>query len=390
MSMRILQVIHSVNPTGGGPIESALQIELVLSAMGYTSAIASLDAPDAPWIAGLNSKIFALGPPFLNYGYSPRFIPWLSKHVEEYDAVIVHGIWQYSSFGVWRALHKSRIPYFVCVQGMLDPWFKRQYPLKHLKKWLYWPWTEYKVLRDARAVLFCCEQERLLARQSFWLYKCKEEVVCYYGTALPPGDRDVKREIFLNRFPQLRNKRLILFLSRIHPKKGCDLLIESFAKIAKENPYFHLIMAGPDQIGWQATLQSLSEKLEINDKITWTGMLSGDLKWGAFYASEVFILPSHQENFGVAIAEALACSVPVLITDKVNIWREIKADGACFVANDDLKGTTKLLENWLTLPPSEYERMKTNARQCFFKRYEIHKSVESLIEVLRRYGVDVQ
>ena len=85
-------------------------------------------------------------------------------------------------------------------------------------------------------------------------------------------------------------------------------------------------MAGPDQIGWQSKLESLSKQLNLNDKITWAGMLSGDLKWGAFYASDVFILPSHQENFGVAIAEALACSIPVLITDKVNIWREIKTE----------------------------------------------------------------
>lgn len=387
--MKLLQVIHSVNPAGGGPIEAALQIESVLSAIAHTSAIASLDAPDAPWIPKLDSKIFALGPAFSHYGYSLRFIPWLRRHVKEYDAVIVHGIWQYSSFGVWRALYKSKTPYFVCVHGMLDPWFRRQYPLKHLKKWLYWPWAEYRVLRDARAVLFCCEQERLLARQSFRLYKCKEEVVCYYGTALPHQDKDVKKEIFLSRFPRLRDKRLILFLSRIHPKKGCDLLIESFSKISRKNPSLHLIIAGPDQIGWQSKLQSLSEKLGINDKITWTGMLSGDLKWGAFYASEVFILLSHQENFGVAIAEALACSVPVLITNKVNIWREIKTDGAGLVANDDLQGAIELFENWLALSPNEYETMKTNARQCFLKRYEIHKSVQGVIDVLRKHGVNV-
>jgi glycosyltransferase involved in cell wall biosynthesis len=385
--MKVLQVIHSANLTGGGPIEVALQIESVLSTMGHTPAMASLDAPNAPWIPKLNSKISALGPAFLNYGYSPRFIPWLRGHAEEFDAVIVHGIWQYSSFGVQRALYRSKTPYFVCVQGMLDPWFKRQYPLKHLKKWLYWPWAEYKVLRDARAVLFCCEQERLLARQSFWLYKCKEEVVCYYGTALPAGDKSVKKEIFLDRFPQLRNKRLILFLSRIHPKKGCDLLIEAFARLSMKNPSLHLVMAGPDQIGWQPRLQSLSRKLGIQNKITWTGMLSEDLKWGAFYASDVFILPSHQENFGMAIAEALACGVPVLITDKVNIWREIKADGAGLVANDDLGGTIQLLESWLTLTDNERKIMAEKARQCFLKRFEIRRSVENLLDLLRAKGV---
>ncbi|MBN1871714.1 MAG: glycosyltransferase [Candidatus Omnitrophica bacterium] len=386
--MRLLQVIHSTNPAGGGPIEAALQIESVLSEMGHRSAIASLDARDVPWIKDMNGKRFLLGPPFLHYGYSSRFTPWMRGHFEEYDAVIVHGIWQYSSYGTWRALNKSNTPYFVCVHGMLDPWFKRKYTLKHIKKCLYWPWAEYKVLRDARAVFYCCEQERLLAHQSFRIYKCREEVICYYGTALPPGDKDAKKEIFLKRFPNLRGKRLILFLSRIHPKKGCDLLIKSFAGISKEDPSLRLVMAGPDQIGWQRQLQSLSKKLGNYDKITWAGMLTGDLKWGAFYASEIFILPSHQENFGVAIAEALACGVPVLITDKINISREIKADGAAFIGNDDVKSITELLERWLALPPNEYEAMKEKARQCFLKRYEIHKSVGSVVEVLRTYGAD--
>jgi len=385
--MKLLQVIRSVDPAGGGPIEAALQIESVLSETGHQSAIASLDVPNAPWVAKAKGKRFALGPALFNYGYVSRFIPWLRIHAEKYDAVIIHGIWQYSSFGGWSVLHKGKTPYFVCVHGMLDPWFKRKYPLKHLKKWFYWPWAEYKVLRDARAVFYCCEQERVLARQSFWLYKCKEEVVCYYGTALPPEDKDNKKEIFLRRFPQLRDKRSILFLSRIHPKKGCDLLIESFAKISKEDSSLHLIIAGPDQIGWQSKLQGLSKKLGINDRITWTGMLTGDLKWGAFYASEVFMLPSHQENFGVAIAEAMACSLPVLITDKVNISREVKADGAGLVEDDDLQGAIKLLEDWLALPPNEYETMRKNARRCFLKRYEIHQSVKNVVDVLKKYGV---
>ncbi len=384
--MRILQVIHSVEPAGGGPIESALQIESVLSEMGHRSAIASLDAPDAPSVKESKGERIALGPPFLHYGYSSRFTQWLREHSDEYDAVIVHGIWQYSSYGTWKALRGGKTPYFVCVHGMLDPWFKRRYPLKHIKKWLYWPWAEYKVLRDARAVFYCCEQERLLARRSFRLYKCREDVVCYYGTALPPGDKDAKKEIFWNRFPHLRNKRLILFLGRIHPKKGCDLLIESFAGISKKNTYLHLVIAGPDQIGWQQTLQGLSRKSGISDRITWAGMLTDDLKWGAFYASEVFILPSHQENFGVAIAEALACGLPVLITDKINIAREIKADGAAFVGNDDLKGITESLENWLALTPREYEAMRERAGKCFLKRYEIHKSVRNVIDTLRKHG----
>src|SRR5258706_5140390 len=126
---------------------------------------------------------------------------------------------------------------------MLDPWFKRAYPLKHLKKWLYWPWGDYRVLRDARAVLFTSDEERLQARRSFWLYRANEEVVAY-GTTAPPENAVALREGFLSMHPELRGRRLLLFLSRIHEKKGCDLLVRAFAELAGTEPTLHLVMAG--------------------------------------------------------------------------------------------------------------------------------------------------
>ena len=91
---------------------------------------------------------------------APRLLSWLRENATRYDAVIVNGIWQYHSYATWLALHRSETPYFVFTHGMLDPWFKRRHPLKHLKKWLYWPWADYRVLRDAQAVIFTCEEER--------------------------------------------------------------------------------------------------------------------------------------------------------------------------------------------------------------------------------------
>ena len=118
---------------------------------------------------------------------------------------------------------------------MLDPWFKRTYPFKHLKKWLYWASFEYRVLRDAEFVFYTTEQERLLARQSFWLYKANE-VVVGYGTTAPPSDSARQQKVFLDHFAHLNGKRILLFLSRIHPKKGVDLLIEAFAVVHATNP----------------------------------------------------------------------------------------------------------------------------------------------------------
>ena len=381
--MKILRSIHSVNPAVGGPIESIKQSSLNLTRRGHVVEIISLDAPEAPWVREFPVKVHALGPGRSSYGYAPAFTRWLRDRHAGYDAVVVQGVWQYNSFGVWRALRGTTTPYFVFPHGMLDPWFKRRYPLKHLKKWLYWPWAEYRVLRDATAVLFTSEAERRLARESFSLYQCHERVV-NYGTAAPDIELESAREDFLNAFPYVRGKRLLLFLSRLHEKKGCELLLEAFAAIRKSSDRaLHLVMAGPcADAAYLRSLQDLAAANGGGENVTFTGMLAGTQKWGAFRAAEAFVLPSHQENFGIAVAEALACGTPVLISNKVNIWREIETEGAGYVENDDLAGTTRLLERWVGTSPGSRLAMQENARRCFAKNFEIERATDSLLEAL--------
>jgi glycosyltransferase involved in cell wall biosynthesis len=242
------------------------------------------------------------------------------------------------------------------------------------------------VLRDAAAVLFTSEEERRLARESFALYRCRE-VVVNYGTTPPPPDLERAREEFLAAFPELREKRLLLFLGRLHEKKGCDLLIEAFAAVrndADADPSLHLVMAGPGaDEEYVARLKRLAASVTKDDgSITFPGLLTGNRKWGAFSAAEAFLLPSHQENFGIAVAEALGCGTPVLISDKVNIWREIEADGAGYVENDDLAGTTVLLKRWLATGPDVRAAMKDKAKECFARRFEIEHATDSLLKVL--------
>ncbi|WP_262964951.1 glycosyltransferase [Methylobacter psychrophilus] len=380
--MKILRIIRSVNPEGGGPIEGVRQLSDIMQNQGHSVEIVSLDAPDAPWVIDCPLTVHAMGPGKGTYGYSNKLKPWLLANVEDYDAVIINGIWQYHGFAAHSALKSLNKPYYLFTHGMLDPWFKRTYPLKHLKKWLYWLWAEYRVIRDARRVIFTCEDERLLAKQSFWLYKANEAVTAY-GVANPPANGVELAAQFLTQYPQLQGKRLALYLSRIHVKKGCDLLIEAFAKVAKHDKSLHLVMAGPDQIGWVAKLQAQAEALSIADRITWPGMLQGEMKWGAFYAAEVFVLPSHQENFGIVVAEALACGKPVLISNKVNIWREIAADGAGLVADDTLAGTDDLLQRWLAMSEETFAAMQAKTIPCFQNRFHVQRAAERLIEIIR-------
>lgn len=377
--MKILRSTHTVNPALGGPIESIRQSSAALARRGHEVEIISLDAPDDAWVREATTPVHALGPGRGSYGYAPRFSSWIKEHRSQFDAVIVHGLWQYSSFGVWRALAGTNTPYFVFPHGMLDPWFKRTYPLKHLKKLLYWPWAEYRVLRDAAAVLFTSEEERRLARESFGLYHCRE-VVVNYGTATP-ANLDHARKSFFAAQPQLRGKPFLLFLGRLHEKKGCDLLVNAFVSLRKSSPDVSLVMAGPcrDE-AYLRELQDLAR--EAGESILFPGMLTGETKWGALSAAEAFVLPSHQENFGIAVVEALACGTPVLISNKINIWREIEADGAGFVENDDLAGTSNLVKRWFATASEIRAAMSENAKKCFANRFEIERATDSLLAVI--------
>jgi glycosyltransferase involved in cell wall biosynthesis len=372
-----------MDPVGGGPAEAVSQLGVELKYRGHQVEVASLDASDAPFLERCSLPVYSLGPAVSSYAFSSRFVPWLRSNRPRYDAVIVNGIWQYHSLGVWRILRNSNTPYFVYPHGMLDPWFKNQYPLKHLKKCLYWPWAEYRVLRDAQAVLFTCEEERLLARKSFWLYRCNEAIVSL-GTTAPTGDAELEVKEFYERYPELRNKKLALFMGRIHPKKGCDLLIDAFAKVLLQHPEWHLLMAGPDQSGWRAELMRRAFELGLSTRVTWTGMISGALKWGALRAAKVFALPSHQENFGISVVEALAVGLPTVISNKVNIWREIVADGGGLAASDTLEGTCRALQTFCETKEDDELEMRQKALACFKRRFEISKAAENLEAVLQQ------
>ncbi len=378
MTIRYLHVIPSLDPKWGGPAEGVKQLAAAAVHLHHEVEVVTLDPPGCDWRKPGEYAIHCLGPAHLKFGYAPRFLPWLKQNFSRFDAVVINGIWQYHSLATWSVLRRTGTPYYVFTHGMLDPWFKQRYPLKHLKKLFYWPWAEYRVLRDARAVLFTCEEERRLARQSFGLYSANEIVVNYGTPGL--GEAPLEhRQAFLARFPQLAGKRLLLFLGRIHPKKGCDLLIRAFAPVASSDSALHLVVAGPDTRGLQTELAALAERLGVARAVTWTGMLQGDMKAGAFQAAEAFVLPSHQENFGIAVAEALSCRVPVLISNKVNIWREIIQDQAGLVADDTLQGTQQLLRGWLALSPEQRQQMARNASQCFNRRFHIDVAVRKLL-----------
>jgi glycosyltransferase involved in cell wall biosynthesis len=379
--MNILHIIASVDPADGGPIEGIIRQWQGLDDQ-LNGEIVSLDPPDAPFLVNFPLKTHALGvrpykkrsrSKLSRFGYTPLFVPWLREHADDYDLIVVNGLWSYASVGAARVLPRLNVPYVVYPHGMLDPWFRRTYPIKHALKQVLWWLFEGRLLHHAFSALFTTQEEMALAEGQFHGHHYQGRVV-NYGTIDPPRKTNAQFAAFRAQVPELGNRPYILFLGRIHPKKGCDLLIRAWAALSDDLEELDLVIAGPDQTGLAKNLQLLAAQLGIDKRVHWPGMLTGAAKWGAFRGAEAFILPSHQENFGIAVAEALACGTPVLISDKVNIWREIKGDHAGLVASDDQAGVEHLLRDFLSMDAEAKLAMRNAARKCFSSRFDLSSS----------------
>ncbi len=380
--MKILQVIGSTDPRSGGPIECALRSGEEWVREGHHVEIVSLEAPSDIVGRDFPFPVIAAGRGIGRYGFNPRLTRWVRREAGRFDVVLLHGLWNYSSIGAWLGLREGQTPYYIFAHGMMDPWFREEYPLKHLAKSLYWWIAEGRVLRDARAVLFTSVEEQRRAQGAFPGHSFQGKVVLL-GTADPAGDAVPNKTAFFEACPALNGRRYLLFMGRIHVKKGCDLLLEAFARrLAELPPDVDLVIAGPDQIGWVAELKTLARKLGIAERIHWPGMLTGARKWSALRGAEAFVLPSHQENFGIVVAEAMACGTPVLISDKVNIWREVVAAQAGLVEPDTLEGTVQLLQRFFALSSEELAGIGSYARKGFLQYFDAKAAARHLLRAI--------
>jgi glycosyltransferase involved in cell wall biosynthesis len=381
MNLRVLHVVPSLDPRAGGVAEAVVQLVNHMLIYGCAGEVASLDPPDAFVTERVQGRVHRLGPGRGNYGLSLNALRWLRAHAGDYDAIVVHGIWQFHSIAARYGAGRLRTPLFVFPHGMLDPWFQHTYALKHWKKRIYWALAERWVFSFAQAVLFTCRTELELAREPFLDRRTPLETTGF-GIAPPPDDA-MAATAFFDAYPTLRGKRILLFLSRIHEKKGCDLLVEAFSQVAFRHPNARLVIAGP---GDDASLAAIDREVHargIESQVVRTGMLTGALKWAALRAAEVFVLPSHQENFGIAVVEAMASATPVIITDRVNIWHEVAAAGAGLVVSDTLAGITAGISRWCeVMEPARIAVMRERALACYHAHFRIEGAALKLVELI--------
>ncbi|WP_442844801.1 glycosyltransferase [Leeuwenhoekiella sp. H156] len=385
--MTILHVLKSIDPETGGVAKAVLISVEALSRLNISSEVVSFDYPDQSFVKESKIKIHALGRSDNLYAYSKKYRPWAREHFASFDVVIIHGLWQYSSYGTykfWREFVKNKnrsTQLWVMPHGMLDPYFQKAKSrrFKALRNWVFWNILEKNVVNYSTGLLFTCQQEKVLAKHTFNHYIPQREENIGFGVEPPPNCdfnwiNDFKLKFGIN-------NSYILFLSRIDEKKGVDLLVKAYNEIQNpEKP--DLVIAGP---GINSKYGQIIKGLaKSNERIHFTDMLVGKLKWGAFYGCEAFALSSHQENFGIVVAEALACSKPVLISNQVNIFREIELGNAGLIAPDTIEGTKTLLEKWNSFPNEEKIYLGDNARKVYLEKFTPGSFAHTMKEVFKK------
>ena len=394
---RFLHICSTLSPESGGPAQVAIQLSILHSQMGHQSEILTIDEPRASHFSHEDIKVTNIGPGRLGWTYSGALIPWLTKNLPFYDGVIVHGLWRYPSYAAARTINRFRRnkvlcpPLFILPCGMLDPWFQswERRPFKTFRNSIYWELFERKALRWADRIVFSNQQECDLAQNTFPRYPKGKDLVIPLGIVDPPSFSESMEQAILKYCPSVEGKPFLLFLSRLDEKKGVDLLIQAYMQVyshaVKTNPqktYPRLVIAGPGKSSaYGMSLQEMAKPM--SNQIFFPGMLTGDAKWGAFYGCDAFMLPSHQENFGLVVAEALACGKKVFLSRQVNIWREIVEDGVGMAAPDTLEGTVQLVQSAFEYSASP-RKVALDARKTFDNRFQIANTAQMFVEEFAR------
>jgi glycosyltransferase involved in cell wall biosynthesis len=332
--MKVLHIIPSVAARYGGPSQAIYTMCRALQAQGTDILIATTNADGAQELpVPLGEKIIYQGAPTIFFSrqwsealkYSRPLALWLEQNVKNFDLAHIHAVFSHACVAAARACGKNVVPYLVRPLGTLDPWSLKQ---KSVRKRLFWHLGVKRMLAGAAAIHYTSDEERRLAETGLGLS----------GGVVVPNGLDLS---FINRrtgpfdAPQLEigHSPYVLALSRIHPKKGFELLIESFAALKKSGLFgpWRLVFAGDGDAGYVDQLKTLARRKGLNGDAVFVGWLEGDRKYAALKGASLLALPSYQENFGICLIEALAYGVPVLVSPHVNLAPEIKKADAGWV-----------------------------------------------------------
>ncbi|HEX2972065.1 MAG TPA: glycosyltransferase [Tepidisphaeraceae bacterium] len=342
--MRVLHVISGIDVPTGGPGTALVglgsaQAQVGLDVTVLTAFAQGADLAPAEQLKRDGVNVQLIGPVRTPLGLHSGIPAKINELLDQADIVHIHGLWEEIQHRAARLACARGIPYLITPHGMLDPWSLSQ---RALKKRLYMAWRLRTNLNRAAAIHYTAETERELAEP---LGLRPPALIELNGVDLREFEKLPEKGSFRKLFPQIGQRPLILFLSRIHLKKGLDMLIPAMAKV--KTPDAILVIIGPDPWGYGQTIKDLIQQHGIGDRTIFVGQVPADVRIAAFTDADIFVLPSYQENFGIAVAEALAAGTPVVISDQVNIHREISAAGVGGVVRRDVDLVAAEMDRWL-------------------------------------------
>lgn len=340
--MKVLHMLPTRSMEYGGPVEVAEQMVNELGRLG-------VDASLFPKDRDIRTNLF-----------STTGRESLLQAVRTNDIIHIHGLWNFPATYTAHAAQRHRVPYVITPHGMLDRWALKQ---SRLKKRIYALLFEQRNLRNASLLHFLNNEEMVEARE-FASYA--KTLVLSNGVRMDQLRPLPEHISFLERHPECADRTIVLFLGRLHPKKGFDLLLPAFTKALQKVPRLHLIIAGPDKEGYRQKIERDAIQLGISNRITYTGMVEGTAKQELLAVSDFFVLTSHQEGDSVAVKEAMAAHLPVIITDSCH-FNEVEDEGAGFVVSHSPENISQAIET-LALAENQKE-MGRNAAKIIKERY---------------------
>ncbi|MFY7732793.1 MAG: glycosyltransferase [Bacteroidia bacterium] len=381
--IKLLRVISSMDPKTGGPPNGIKYITPFLDELNIETTIVCLDNINDEFIKKTSLNIVALNENKTTWQYNSRLYNWLLNNLINYDAVIVHGIWLYHTYAVSKAVNTLRktnelfkTKYFIFPHGMLDGYFQsnKTRKLKAFRNYFYWHLVEHKNVAIADGLIFTSEEEKNIASKTFANYKPKQTLNLGYGIDVP-----------INTFKQTGNKDYFIFLGRYDEKKGIDTIINTYKKLVQENSTIpKLVIAGPglDAPYGQYIQRLVNESDVLGNHVELKEMVSGEEKWKLLANAKAMILWSHQENFGISVAESLGLGIPVLLSKQVNIWTEIVSNKAGLAEDDTEENLINVIKSFCKLSEYEYEQMCINAMKTYENNYKPHLYVKRLQTIL--------
>jgi glycosyltransferase involved in cell wall biosynthesis len=335
VGLHCVQYLPDARLEGGGVARAVLDWCTILAARGLGMTLVSNSAAGIPssWFnSGLAEAVGTpraevISPPGGCFGrFGPKALDTVVRLLKTADVLHLHAPWLTGNRQIAATARRLGVPYLLTPHGMLDDWSMSQ---RAFKKRFYLRTVGRRFLEGAAVVH--CSAAAEAEQASKWFTTPRTTVLpllCDLSSFRSlPGVSVARDAIPALNAPGLK----ILFLGRLHEKKGCDLLIRAAAELRRRAIPFVLVMAGPDNSGYRAHLQTLVRELALQDSVVFPGFVEGDQRISLLQSADVLALPTHQENFGFVLTEAMACGTPVVTTQGVDIWQEIQAGGGLIV-----------------------------------------------------------